>query len=337
MAKQQKTNGRPKMSALDKAKSRAARDYRNYLRTFTPEFEVELSRKCVQFYSSDEAMGRPPLSLKQHQEKARRTWDASWSQYVEQCERDGVEPESPKQLEKFKAKDKAGRRGHDRVIYLLKYIRQQQRKADDAEQTPDSEYLIAQQQTRGRIPMTKLEKVQHYREKAELARQEVLEIVANLPRSEQLYYKIHDLKVDRRQALMCINQPSNPQAIALGLSAQQAREQIKELDTRIGALEVERAEALKKERPKVKRGRPPKMTPNEVSEKARKVLQDAFDNASDEAKQTGRDELDDLQRRTERLDKLLAEAREQQLQKRIEEQERELRELGIDPDQAVNG
>jgi hypothetical protein len=332
MAKQQKTNGRPKMSALDKAKSRAARDYRNYLRTFTAEFEVEVARKSVQFYSSDAAMGRPPLTLKQHQEKARRQWDASWAQYVEQCERDGVEPESPKQLEKFKAKDKAGRRGHDRVIYLLKYIRQQQRKADDAEQTPDEEYEKAQQQTRGRIPMTKLEKVQHYREKAELARQEVLEIVANLPRSEQLYYKIHDLKVDRRQALMCINQPDNPQAIALGLSAEQAREKIKELDTRIGALETERDEALKKEKPKKKRGRPRKLTPNEESEKARQLLQDAFDEAEpDEG------ELEDLRQKSDRLDRLIKEAKEQQLQKKIEEQERELRELGIDPDKVVNG
>jgi hypothetical protein len=180
--------------------------------------------------------------------------------------------------------------------------------------------------------MTKLEKVQHYREKAELARQEVLEIVANLPRSEQLYYKIHDLKVDRRQALMCINQPDNPQAIALGLSAEQAREKIKELDTRIGALETERDEALKKEKPKKKRGRPRKLTPNEESEKARQLLQDAFDEAEpDEG------ELEDLRQKSDRLDRLIKEAKEQQLQKKIEEQERDLRELGIDPDKVVNG
>jgi len=336
MAKQKKKQGRPTMTLLERAKSRAARDYRNYLHTFTEEFEEEVERKRVQFFETRERMGRPPLSSKNHQEKARRRWDTSWSQYVEQCEADNAEPESPKQLERFRAKDKSGRRGHDRVVYLLKYIRQQQRKAEHAEQIPNTEYQKALQQTRGRTPMSKLEKVQHYREKAEKARKEVLELVANMPRSEQLYYKIYDLKVDRRQARMCINQPGNPQALALGLSAEQAREKIKELDTRIGALETERAEAVKKEKPKAKPGRN-RMTPYEVSEKARKVLQEAYDNAPDKIKQKGDDELEDLQRKSEKLEEMLKEARAKQLQKKIKEQERELRELGVDPDQVVNG
>lgn len=336
MAKQQKANGRPKMSALEKAKSRAARDYRSYLHTFTKEFEDEAERKRVQFARSSERMGRPPLSLRQHQEKARQRWNNSWAGYVEQCEADGIEPESPKQLERFKAKDKAGRRGHDRVLYLLKYIRQQTRKAEGAEQVPDEEYLFSAQHTRGRIPMSKMEKVQHYEDKAQRARQEVLEIVANLPRSEQLYYKIYDLKVDRRQARMCINKPDHAQAVALGLSAEQARETIKELDTRIAALETERAEALKKEKPKKKQSRK-KMTPNEASEKAREVIQGALDVAAGKTVEPAEDELNDLQQKAERLDKLLKEARARQLLKKIEEQERELRELGIDPDQVLNG
>ncbi len=336
MAERQKANGRPRMSALEKAKSRAARDYRHYLHTFTEEFEDEVERKRVQFSESSERMGRPPLSLKDHQEKARIRWDESWAEYVKQCERDGVEPESPKHLGRFKAKDKAGRRGHDRVLYLLKYIRQQQRKANDAEQVPDEEYEKALRQTRGRTPMPKTQKVQHYREKAEKAKQEVLEIVANLPRSEQLYYKIYDLKVDRRQARMCINKPDNSQAVALGLSAEQALHKIKELDAQINALEAERAEALRKEKRKKKQSRK-KMTPNEASEKPREVIQTAFDVAAGQNVEPDQDELEDLQRRTERLDELLKEARVKQLRKKIEEQERALRELGIDPDQVVNG
>jgi uncharacterized sporulation protein YeaH/YhbH (DUF444 family) len=135
---------------------------------------------------------------------------------------------------------------------------------------------------------------------------------------------------------MCINQPGNPQAIALGLSAEQAIEKIKELDTRIGALETERAAAVKKEKPKAKPGRT-RTTPNEVSEKAGKGLQEAYDNAPDKIKQKGDDELENLQRKSEKLEVMLKEARAKQLQKKIEEQERELRELGVDPDQVVNG
>jgi serine phosphatase RsbU (regulator of sigma subunit) len=135
---------------------------------------------------------------------------------------------------------------------------------------------------------------------------------------------------------MCINQPGNPQALALGLSAEQAIEKIKELDTRIGALEIERAEAVKMEKSKAKPGRK-RMPPNEVSEKARKVFQEASDNAPDKIKQRGDQELEDLQRKSEKLEVMLKEARAKQLQKKIEEQERELRELGVDPDQVVNG
>lgn len=184
--------------------------------------------------------------------------------------------------------------------------------------------------------MPKTQKVQHYREKAEKAKQEVLEIVANLPRSEQLYYKIYDLKVDRRQTRMCINKPDNSQAVALGLSAEQALHKIKELDAQINALEAERAEALRKEKRKKKQSRK-KMTPNEASEKPREVIQTAFDVAAGQNVEPDQDELEDLQRRTERLDELLKEARVKQLRKKIEEQERALRELGIDPDQVVNG
>ena len=78
MAKQKKKQGRPKMTLLERAKSRAARDYRNYLHTFTEEFEDEVERKRVQFFDTRERMGRPPLSSKNHQEKARRRWDTSW-------------------------------------------------------------------------------------------------------------------------------------------------------------------------------------------------------------------------------------------------------------------
>lgn len=337
MAGKENQQGRPKLSALEKAKSRAARDYRAFLHTFTGEFEDEVDRKHVQFYESDERMGRPPLTLKQHRAKAEKVWDASWQKYVEQCEADGVDPESPKQLERYKIKDKAGRRGNDRIIYLLKYIRDQERAVAKAEAVPDAEYDKAQRQTRGRRPMTKLEKVAHYREKAKAAELEVVELIANLPRSEQLYYKIHDLKVERRQTNMCITKPDNPQALSLGLSAGQARKQIKELDTRIGALEMERAEALKKEKPKKRKQNAKTMTPNERSEKARQVLQEAYDNASDEMRERGDKELEDLEERTRKLSETLRQVRAERLQKQIEEQERELRELGIDPDQVVNG
>lgn len=329
------------MSPMERAKSRAARDYRKYLHTFTEEFQAEVERKHVQFYGSSARMGRPPLSLQDHQQKAKRCWDASWSHYVEQCKADGRAPEKPEQLAKFRSKDKSGRRGHDRVIYLLKYIRQQQRKADDAAKKPDENYQQALEQTRGRPPMTKVEKVHHYRNKAEKARQEVLEILANLPKSEQLYYRIYDLKVDRRQARLCINKPDNPQAVALGLSAEHAKAKIKELDAQIENLESERAKAVKQDKPKAKRGRPRKMTAIEVSDKATEILQNAFDNGSAQAIKAGADELEYLQRRHQKLEELLKEARERQLrdkrrlQAKIEEQERELRELGIDPDEVV--
>lgn len=335
MVKQKKQQGRPRMSPMERAKSRAARDYRKYLHTFTEEFQTEVERKHVQFYGSSARMGRPPLSLKDHQRKAKRYWDASWSKYVEQCKADGMSPEKPEQLAKFRAKDKSGRRGHDRVIYLLKYIRQQQRKADDAEKKPDENYRQALEQTRGRPPMTKAEKVHHYRNKAEKARQEVLEILTDLPKSEQLYYRIYDLKVDRRQARLCINKPDNPQAAALGLSTERAKRRIKELNAQIEMLESERAETLKKDKPKTKEGRPRKMTAIEASNRAAGILQNAIENGSAQAIKAGADELEYLQRRSQKLDELLKEAKRQQLRKKIEDQERELRELGIDPNEVV--
>ncbi|SOB75317.1 hypothetical protein SAMN04488490_0885 [Marinobacter sp. LV10R510-11A] len=327
--------GRPKLSVLEKSKSRAARDYRAYLHTFGSEFDDEIERKRVQFYESDEQMGRPPLSLKQHQEKARTVWDGSWTAYVKQCEVDSVEPESPKDLEKHKARDKAGRRGNDRIVYLLKYARQQKRKAENAEAVPDLDYNESLKNTRGRVPMTKLEKVAHYNQKAKSAELEIVELIANLPKSEQLYYKIHDFKIERRQTLMCITNPGNPQALTMALSAEQATQNIMELDTAIGALEVERHEAIKKETPK--KSKPKKMTPNEISEKARAILSNAHENASDEMRTQADQDLKEMQDKSKRLDELLNKARADRLRKRIQEQEQELIEMGIDPAKVMNG
>lgn len=335
MAAGKKQEGRPKLSTLDKAKSRAARDYRAYLHKFSSEFDDEIERKRVQFVDSHERMGRPPLSLKQHQGKAKLVWDTAWSDYVAQCEVDKVEPESPKDLERFKAKDKAGRRGNDRIVYLLKYTRQQKRKAVEAEAVPDSEYDKTQRQTRGRTPMTKLEKVAHYNQKAKAAELEVLELIANLSKSEQLYYKIHDLKVERRQALMCITNPNNSQSLALGFSAEQATQEIKELDTTIGAMEVERAEYLKKEKPKKPRKK--KLTPNEISERSRKIFDDAYNNATPEMREKGDREMEDLRMKSQRLSELLKQARADQMRRQIKEQELELIAMGINPDKVMNG
>ena len=331
MTNQQKEQGRPKMTPLERAKSRAARDYRSYLHTFTEEFEGEVERKRVQFVNSRKRMGRPPLSLKNHQDKAKRHWEASWAQYVDQCESAGIEPESRAELESYRAKDKSGRRGHDRILYLLKYVRQQQRKAERAEQVPEEEYQKALEQTRGRPPMSKAEKVQHFQRKAEEARREALEKITSLQRSEQFYYEIYELKVDRRQIRMCINHPSSPQAQALGLSAEQAKERVRELDNKISDLEIERDQAIKKEKLSYK-----KMSLHEVSEKAWEIFQDAAENASDHAKKAGDEELEDLQRRVANYEAILKEERLRQWRKRAEEKEKELRELGIDPRKIAN-
>jgi len=335
MAAGKKQEGRPKLSTLDKAKSRAARDYRAYLHTFGSDFGDEIERKRVQFYDSNEQMGRPPLTLKQHQERARTVWDGSWSAYVKQCENDSMEPNSPKDLERFKAKDKAGRRGIDRIVYLLKYARQQKRKAAEAEAVPDSEYDEAQGQKRGRIPMTKLEKVAHYKQKAKDAELEIVEMIANLPRSKQLYYEIHDLRVERRQTLMCITNPSNGQAVALGLSSQQATQNIKELDAMIGTLEVERHEAIKKETPK--KSKPRRIKPNEIAEQSMMIMSETYANAPNEMKEKGDRELEELQSKSKRLAEILSKERLSRVIKIIEDQERELIAMGIDPDKVMNG
>jgi len=327
--------GRPKLSALEKSKSRAARDYRAYLHTFGSEFDDEIERRRIQFHNSGEQMGRPPLTLKKHQEKAREVWDRSWTSYFKQCESDGSEPESPKDLERYKAKDKAGRRGNDRIVYLMKYARQQKRNAEDAEAVPDSEYDEALKNTRGRVPMSKLEKVTHYKQKAKDAELEIVEMIANLPMSERLYYKIHDLKVERRQTLLCITNPTNGQAVALALSAQQATQNIKELDTMIGALEVERHEAIKKETPKKSKSK--KMTPNEIAEQYMQLMSETHARASDEMKEKGDRVLEELQSKSKRLAEVLNQERAKRELKKIEEQERELIEMGIDPDKIVYG
>ena len=100
-------------------------------------------------------------------------------------------------------------------------------------------------------------------------------------------------------------------------------------------LESERAETLKKDKPKTKEGRPRKMTAIEASNRAAGILQNAIENGSAQAIKAGADELEYLQRRSQKLDELLKEAKRQQLRKKIEDQERELRELGIDPNEVV--
>ncbi len=329
MTKTKTKAGRPPLSALAKAKSQAGRAYRGYLETLEPEFIRELDTKRIQFAESRHRMGRPPKPVAQHQREAKEKWLEAWAKYEEECEKAGEAPESPENLKEYRKEDKAGRPRADQVIALKKYIRRQQTLLKDVENT-SAEVFDKQitENRHGRIPMSKLEKIQVYKDRIDRAKKEVEELIAAESEANQIHYQIYELQVERRQLRQLVRNPDSPQVINMEIDAKQAKQKISRINKKIEALEDAYKEALEKE---IEQARDVKEMPR-TSEELDQRYAEIMDGMEPEQKTQVDEETRRLKERNEKIRQLLEKEREK---RRAEQLRKEAEEMGIDIDRLV--
>jgi hypothetical protein len=327
MARRKETAGRPRLSPAEKAKSHAARAYRAYLDTFSSDFIHELGTKRIQFAESRHRMGRPPKTVSQHRAETESKWLTAWEKYKTLAEEAGETPETPEQLKEYKKADKPGRRTGDDVMSLLKYIRRTRGQLRDIEATPKEEFDKAIRENRhGRPPMSKAEKITHYKNRIDEAQKEADELIAEASEADRIYYRLNELRVERRQLRLFIKDPNSPQVVNMDTTAEQAQQKTYRLNSKIKKLEEEHEEALERQREQERESAPAVVL-------ERPQTQEELDRRYNESMQSTPDpiaaETRTLKERNARIQAILEREREK---RRETELRKEAEALGIDLD-----
>jgi hypothetical protein len=272
-------------------------------------------------------MGRPPKTVAQHRAETEGKWLTAWKTYKALTEKAGNTPDTPEQLKEYKKEDKPGRRSGDNVMSLLKYIRRTRGLLRDIEATPEEEFDKAIRENRyGRPPMTKLEKIAHYSNRIEEAQKEADKLIAEASEADQIYYKLNEMRVERRQLKLFIKDPSSPQAVNMDTTAEQAQQKIYRLNTKIKKLEEEHEEALERQREQERESAPAVVierpqTEDELDRRYTESMKNVQDPIAAETKT--------LKERNARIQMILEREREK---RRETELRKEAEALGIDLD-----
>lgn len=229
--------GRKKLSEIDKAKSKASRTYLKFQGTLTVEFEAEQRNKEIQFAKSEKSMGRPPVKLSVLQERALASWKKALDDYRELEEKLGLEPISEVEIIEFKKNDNAGRKAKDEVQHLKKYIRRTERVLQQTKDADESSFAV-EHKSAGRPGMTKSEKIEHYADRLKEANEQLNKMLASKPLHEQIYYKIFDLQVKRRELNVSAKNAS-------GSELKNISDQRSKLDKELTTFESQHENALK--------------------------------------------------------------------------------------------
>jgi hypothetical protein len=178
--------GRTPLSRKEKAKRKTARDYRYYL---------EIKQLSLHDINSsrvgNKKMGRKPIPITEQRSRAKSKFLNSLNEY-----RNILTDEQtviPKlkimllELRGYRLNDAAGRKKANRTISLIGYVKKQRELLELAEASTCS---LQNYSGRGRKPMSKVQKIEHYQQKIKDAQTKIEDFLSSCSKSEQLYYYI---------------------------------------------------------------------------------------------------------------------------------------------------
>jgi len=216
--------GRIPLSKLEKAKRKAARDYRKLIEkrnlTYDDIFEKRVGNK---------SMGRKPVSKAEQIKRAKDEFLISLFEHRAEAREDSTSLPGIRSLLReyitYRANDSAGRKGSDRVIALMKYISKEKGKLNKSqeESCPMETYNGV-----GRKPMSRDEKLIHYKEKIHEAEVEMNELIDAASQSQNIYYKLRQERIEVRRLKSILS--SNPSDENIAQEFKNHKENVKELE-----------------------------------------------------------------------------------------------------------
>lgn len=196
--------GRAPLSKLEKAKRKASRDYRKIFEKRALTYDDIYEKR-----SGNKNMGRKPISKTEQINRAKIDFLKSLSEHRAEAREESISLPDIRSLlreyRSYRANDSAGRKGSDRVITLSKYIDKETVKLEKAKEEPCP---LEKYNGRGRKPMSREEKIEHYNAKIQEAREEIAELMFKAAPSQTIYYKLREARLEvRRLKKLSIAQP----------------------------------------------------------------------------------------------------------------------------------
>lgn len=194
------STGRIPLSNLEKAKRKASRDYRKIMEKRNLTYDEIYEKRA-----GEKHMGRKPISKEEQIKRAKKEFLSSLSIHRDFARTASISLPSLRVLlreyKTYRVSDSAGRKPIDRTIALYNHIEKERAKLDQAiaEPCPHETYT-----GRGRKPMSKVDKLQHYQNKIRETEEEIRELIKDAPESKKIYYKLREARLEarsRKQAL----------------------------------------------------------------------------------------------------------------------------------------
>lgn len=200
--------GRVPLTALEKAKRKAARDYRKIAEVRSLTYDDIYSKRA-----GKKNMGRKPISKEEQVRRAKVAFLKSLSAHRAEALKEAIELPNIRDLLKeyrvYRVNDSAGRKGADRVIKLFKYIEKEAAKLDEYERNPCP---MREYSGKGRKPMYKEEAIEYYNKKIANARSEIEELKKDMPKSQHIYYELREARLSvRRSKARAKGNPLSPE------------------------------------------------------------------------------------------------------------------------------
>lgn len=192
--------GRTPLSEHEKAKRLSARKYRKLIEVRNMTEDDLLSMRI-----GDKNMGRKPVPIPTQIKRAKKEFLSALNNYRDESQKVHIGLSDIKavlrELKVYRADEKTGRKAADKVIQLKDFLRKETAKLEEAKQ---EECALKNWSGKGRPPMSKEEKIEHFAKKVTEIENKINELIANAPLHKQLYYSLNDIRLEvrRKKALL---------------------------------------------------------------------------------------------------------------------------------------
>lgn len=190
----------------------ASRAWRQYEWVCSDEFAQHEEDRHVVIADGDYT-GRPSIPLQKKKDRALNEYKDALENlrgYERQKHLKHKPEDEVKVFVEAKGNQKKGRKRGGRALALQKYIRRIQRQVDETKEAPDSDFIP--QPGRGRPKMSRMEKVKHFEQLIAKAKDALTEEYDEMSDEDRIWHEMHDLKSDKRQLRLAMNDPDNPQS-----------------------------------------------------------------------------------------------------------------------------
>jgi hypothetical protein len=250
------SSGRTPLSNIEKAKRKASRDYRKIIEKRNLTYDEIYDKRA-----GEKHMGRKPISKEEQIKRAKKEFLKSLSIHRAEARTASIVLPSLRVLLReyrvYRANDSAGRKPIDRTIALYKYREKERAKLDQAiaEPCPHETY-----NGRGRKPMSKAEKLEHYQNKIRETEEEIRELIKDAPESKKIYYKLREARLEARSRKQALK--NNPDDEMVLHYLEESKAEVLELESKYNAqLKIEKKEELASSSPSMTDTLPSVTTP----------------------------------------------------------------------------